>query len=65
MKMKGATPVKQNQGTDARQQKNILAKPKMFLTENADWHGRVQILLRLYGKLIFCEAKTIRGNSCN
>ena len=26
--MKGATPLKQNQGTNARQQKIILAKPK-------------------------------------
>ena len=28
MKMKGATPLKQNQGTNVRQQKNILATPK-------------------------------------
>ena len=38
--MKGATPVKQNQGTDARQQNIILAMPKLALTEFTDLHRK-------------------------
>ena len=49
--MKGATPVKQNQGTNAREQKIILAMPKLGLTEYTDLHGIYLVLFLILDEI--------------
>ena len=52
--MKGATPLKQNQGTEVRQQKIYFGYAKiLFLTEYADWYRINLICGKQIPKIIF------------
>ena len=67
--MQCATPMKQNQGTNARQQKSFCLRQNLLPQITQIYTDKTQVYLisitLILAIMFFAKQKTIRGNLCN